>query len=196
MPQATGADTRARLIDAAAELLEEKGYAGASVAEITRRAGITPGALYRHFPAKAELIVEVIREIASAELARMRAAADSAESHTEQLDAVVATAARQALVKPHLAWSLAYEPVDPLVDGARLELRRAYRARMAALLRRGAASGAFTIDDPDITAAAIVGLTFEALVGPLSHATRHGEDSGVTLDRIVVLCRRVAGAGP
>jgi AcrR family transcriptional regulator len=49
--------TRDRLIRAAREVLERGGYATASVIAIAERAGVSAGALYRHFPSKAELFV-------------------------------------------------------------------------------------------------------------------------------------------
>jgi AcrR family transcriptional regulator len=58
---ARGEATRERLLSAAVELLEEGGYAAASVAAIAERGGVSAGALYRHFPSKAELFVEVFR---------------------------------------------------------------------------------------------------------------------------------------
>ena len=69
-----GDATRERLLEAAVELLEEGGYAAASVATITARSGVSAGALYRHFPSKAELFVEVFRSAAEEELAALREA--------------------------------------------------------------------------------------------------------------------------
>ena len=42
-------DTTARLLTAAAEVFAEKGYDGAGVAEIARRAGLTTGAIYSRY---------------------------------------------------------------------------------------------------------------------------------------------------
>ncbi|MCU0270976.1 MAG: TetR/AcrR family transcriptional regulator [Acidimicrobiales bacterium] len=53
--------THDRLVDAAAEVFAEKGYDGAGVAEIARRAGLTTGAIYSRFRGKAELLAEAIR---------------------------------------------------------------------------------------------------------------------------------------
>lgn len=55
-------ETRERLINAAAVVFESKGYAGATVAEIAREAGVTTGAIYAHYSGKAELLVDAIRE--------------------------------------------------------------------------------------------------------------------------------------
>ena len=49
-------ETRARLVDAAAEVFSERGYDGAGVQEIARRAGLTTGAIYGRFTGKAELL--------------------------------------------------------------------------------------------------------------------------------------------
>ena len=49
-----------RLLAAATEVFAEKGYAGAGVAEIARRAGVTTGAIYSRYRGKAELLAEAI----------------------------------------------------------------------------------------------------------------------------------------
>lgn len=50
------ASSRARLIDATLACLAELGYAGASLPEIVRRAGLSNGGLWRHFRSKADLL--------------------------------------------------------------------------------------------------------------------------------------------
>jgi AcrR family transcriptional regulator len=53
-------DTARRLVAAAAEVFAEKGYDGAGVAEIARRAGLTTGAIYSRFSGKAELLAVAV----------------------------------------------------------------------------------------------------------------------------------------
>lgn len=55
------AQNRAALIEAARLLLNEKGFEGASVAEISARAGLTQGAFYRQFATKDEVIALACR---------------------------------------------------------------------------------------------------------------------------------------
>jgi len=50
-----------RLLKAAIKLFVKKGYKGSSVAEITKEAGLTRGALYCHFETKEHLAREIIR---------------------------------------------------------------------------------------------------------------------------------------
>ena len=52
--------TRDRLLAAATAVFSERGYDGAGVQEIARRAGLTTGAIYANFSGKAELLFEAI----------------------------------------------------------------------------------------------------------------------------------------
>lgn len=52
--------TRVRLLESAAEVFSEQGYAGASISAIADRAGVTSGAIYRHFESKADLLLHVV----------------------------------------------------------------------------------------------------------------------------------------
>jgi AcrR family transcriptional regulator len=60
--------TRAKLIDAAAQVFAEKGYDRAGVQEISRRAGLTTGAIYGRFAGKAELLQAAIESRTTDEL--------------------------------------------------------------------------------------------------------------------------------
>ncbi|MFG1943893.1 TetR family transcriptional regulator [Nonomuraea sp. NPDC048826] len=57
----TAAETRERLLRAAAEVFAERGYDGTRVADIAAAAGVSNGALYAHFGSKAELLVAALR---------------------------------------------------------------------------------------------------------------------------------------
>ena len=52
--------TRDRLVEAAAQVFAERGYDGARVQEIVRRAGLTTGAIYGNFRGKADLLLAAI----------------------------------------------------------------------------------------------------------------------------------------
>jgi AcrR family transcriptional regulator len=56
------AQTRAALLEAAAELFVERGLQGASVEAIAERAGFTRGAFYSNFASKEEVFAEVLQE--------------------------------------------------------------------------------------------------------------------------------------
>jgi AcrR family transcriptional regulator len=52
--------TRARILAEAERLFAERGFEGVSMPAIAAAAGITPGAIYRHFDGKTELFFQVI----------------------------------------------------------------------------------------------------------------------------------------
>jgi AcrR family transcriptional regulator len=56
------AQTRAALLDAAARIFVDRGFAGASVETITAEAGYTRGAFYSNFATKEELFVALLQE--------------------------------------------------------------------------------------------------------------------------------------
>jgi AcrR family transcriptional regulator len=56
------AQTRARLLEAAALLYARRGFAGATLDEVASEAGFTKGALYAHFGSKENLLVALVEE--------------------------------------------------------------------------------------------------------------------------------------
>jgi AcrR family transcriptional regulator len=56
------ARTRAELIDTAAAVFAQRGYAGASVEEIAERAGYSHGAVYANFAGKSDLFLAVFEQ--------------------------------------------------------------------------------------------------------------------------------------
>jgi len=58
-----GEATRDRLLDAAEEVFAEMGFFRASIAEITRRAGVAQGTFYLYFKAKEEIFRELVRQL-------------------------------------------------------------------------------------------------------------------------------------
>lgn len=185
--------TRERLVLAARSLLEDGGYTAASVQAIAERAGVATGALYRHFPSKAELFVEVFRDAAKRDLVAMRDAAVTGR-HVERLEAAVATFARRALRSRRLAWALVYEPLDAAVDAERVRYRRDYARRMAEFVRERVDAGELPDQDPDTTAAALVGGIAEALVSPLSPVAGGNADPDAVIVALTAFCRRAVGA--
>jgi AcrR family transcriptional regulator len=70
----TAAETRERLLRAAADAFAERGYDGTRVADIAAAAGVSNGALYAHFASKADLLVDALRTHGRNMLAEMLAA--------------------------------------------------------------------------------------------------------------------------
>ncbi|HUA44700.1 MAG TPA: TetR/AcrR family transcriptional regulator [Solirubrobacteraceae bacterium] len=193
MSTVAGIGTRERLLAAARELIEEGGYGAAPVVAIAERAGVAAGTLYRHFPSKADLFLDVFRSVCAGEERAMRAAADAVAPEAgavARLEAVVGTFAERALQNQRLAWALLAEPVDRVVDAERLAYRGRYAELIAGELRAAIGAGEVPEQDVAFTAAALVGGCGEALVGPLSSVD--GSDEVVAA--IQTFVRRAVGA--
>jgi AcrR family transcriptional regulator len=80
----TAAETRERLLRAAADVFAQRGYDGTRVADIAAAAGVSNGALYAHFGSKGELLVAALRAHGRRMLATVFAA-DPNRSITELL---------------------------------------------------------------------------------------------------------------
>lgn len=59
-PKEQKAETRGRILTAAARLFRESGYDGVGVDAIMREAGLTPGGFYSHFASKEALFAEAM----------------------------------------------------------------------------------------------------------------------------------------
>jgi AcrR family transcriptional regulator len=101
------ATTRDRLLAAAAEVFAERGYEGAALADIARRAGLTTGAVYSRFRNKAELLLEVVRGALEAQQAAAVAASRGAAAAFPDLVAEFVdpgrAASRALVVEAHVA---------------------------------------------------------------------------------------------
>ena len=73
-------ETRAKLIQAARKAFAAKGYAAASMDDLTAEVGLTRGALYHNFGGKKGLLQAVIDQIDAEMLARLRSVQDRAEN--------------------------------------------------------------------------------------------------------------------
>ncbi|MEN6541767.1 TetR/AcrR family transcriptional regulator [Parvibaculum sp.] len=77
-------ETRAKLISAGRTAFAAKGYAAASMDELTAGVGLTRGALYHNFGDKKGLLQAVIDQIDAEMLARMRAAGSQGQTPWER----------------------------------------------------------------------------------------------------------------
>lgn len=172
---------RAAIVQSAAELLAEHGYAGCSIAAVAARSEVAAGTVYNHFIGKVDLVAEVFRSIVSHEVEIVRAAAATGGA-AECVTAVVETFARRALKSPRRAYVLLVEPVDPVIDELRLEFRRAFRDVITETISRGIASGELPPQNAPIVAAALVGAFGEALIGPLATGTEDPDTIPTLID--------------
>src|SRR4029079_13715172 len=94
------ARTREAIVAAAHDQIAQDGYASASVIAVAQRAGVATGSVYRYFPSRAELFVEVSRRAAGRELELIAEIVDRPGSVRERLRGRVEAVRRRALAPP------------------------------------------------------------------------------------------------
>ena len=62
VPRANGVASRRRILDAAAEIAGERGYAGTSIGDVSARSGLPKSSIYWHFSDKDALFAAVIQD--------------------------------------------------------------------------------------------------------------------------------------
>ena len=155
---------RGAIVDAASELMAERGFEGVRVQEVARRAGVTTGAIYAHFAGRHELLVAAIGQYEGKAEALLSAFDFDA---ARAADAIVAMGAGLAEdpnlgVRPFAIEALVAARREPdLADLMRGKIERA-RTQMEALVVRAQADGSI---DADLDAASVAKWLQAMLVG-------------------------------
>jgi len=148
-PRPAGPRRVVRLIEAAAIVFAEAGYAAAAVDEIARRAGVTIGALYGHFASKEELFLTVLEDHFESGLTRLEETLRRQPDAETRLYAVVGFFDR--LANEQRRWALLriefwlYALRHPELLPRLAEVQRRNREAIAALVQRYLPS----LDDAD-----------------------------------------------
>jgi AcrR family transcriptional regulator len=169
-------DLRAACLRAAMELLEDDGAAGLSVRAVARRAGVSPGAPYRHYADRDALVSAVAAE-GYRELAGYLSAAHPSPSTPDDLAAVAVAYVQFALEHRALFRTMFSDPCDG-DSSERVAATTAIAEYVGALVRR-----AFPGVDPDALSTAlwavVHGLAFLYLDGKLDTSTPQAVGDGV-----------------
>jgi len=189
---------RNAILQAAREAAAEGGMAAVQIAPVASRANVAAGTVYRYFPSKADLLSELIADVAHAEAEAIRHAAEAAPGPSSALAAAVTTC--RACGSLHkLAWGVLAEPVDVDVTASRWPAARD-RGGDRSADRGGDAGPGTASQDTALAATAVLGALHERRSAPLapqsddpsSCATRAKRDA-VALRAVGVLDARARG---
>jgi AcrR family transcriptional regulator len=188
------AGARERILLATRALVAAGGYRNAPVTAVAAEAGVSTGLIYRHFPSKAELFVEVLTAAVAHELRIFEAIAAEPLPAPERLRRAITAFVRRALAGPGLAYAFIAEPVDPEVEAERIRCRRLFGDVFRRIIADGIEDGSFPVQDTAVAAACIVGAFTEALVGPTAPSRDAHGDENALVASICGFCLRAAGA--
>jgi len=154
-------ENRAALVEAAGRLFRERGIDGVGVAEISKKAGLTHGALYAQFPSKEALAAEAFTSALEPGLEKMTAdRAGRAATLTDFLDDYLSFDHRDDLRQDKIVcerFTEGFEQFVALIEhglGASTlegDKRQRAQAMMAAMIGGVAASRAIVKVDPKLS---------------------------------------------
>ncbi|MET3662585.1 TetR/AcrR family transcriptional regulator [Aquamicrobium ahrensii] len=161
MARTAGSDgerTEAAIREAAVDLIARHGYEAVTMRQLAARVGVQPAALYRYFPTKEELLFTLMRAHMEALLGAWNDARPSSGDAAERLSAFVANHIAfhiERRSQTHVS-NMELRSLSPERLTIILRLRTSYEKELRAILREGAESGVFDIDDIGLTAMAII----------------------------------------
>ncbi len=189
-------ETSRRMVLGAIDAFAERGYHATTTRDIAARAGLSPAALYVHYPSKAALLAQISLVGHEAALTLVEEAfARGGDDHVARLAAVAAefTAwhARHHRVARVVQYELAALPDD--VRPAVADLRRRTEGLVADAITDGVAAGAMWVAEPRRVARAVLSLGVDVArwYDPAGRDTP--EDLGALYGELAV---RMVGAGP
>jgi AcrR family transcriptional regulator len=156
------------IIAAARDAASEGGMAAVQIVPVAQRAGIAAGTVYRYFPAKTDLVAALLAQLSAREIGALRRAAEAAPGPLSALAASIMTFAARALRHRQLAFAAIAEPVDAELDAARLEFRQSLAGEFAQRISAAVSRALLPEQDSALSAAALLGLLVEGLIGPLA----------------------------
>jgi AcrR family transcriptional regulator len=186
-----GESTRERILQSAAEVLAQHGYAGSTLNDIAERAGTKAGSLYYYFDSREDLLREIMTRGITETVQHVTAAVDELDATAtsqDRLAAAVTAHVRYLLIENGIARAsirtLGQAP--PEVEGPATELHRDYGRYLAGLIADATADGFL---DPAIDARVLRLL----IVGAANWSTAwYRPDGEASVDDIADLAARLA----
>jgi AcrR family transcriptional regulator len=142
------------IIRAAALVFHDKGYHGATMADIAAEVSLTAGSLYHHFPSKEDLLIAVLDAGLGQITAEIRAIAEGGDPPAEKLLQIVHSHIRSEIENANIAAAVIFESRALLAVPEARERFIHQRDGLEALYRRviedGVAAGDFRAVDVGI----------------------------------------------
>ncbi len=136
-----GEETRARIVAQAAELFNQHGFEGSSLAALMEATGLEKGGIYRHFSSKEELAVEAFDYAWGAAMEARMHGLDSVPNSVDRLKQFVANfVERRPAVTggcPLLNTAIDADDGNDILRLRALKALRGWRGRLGSIIRQG-----------------------------------------------------------
>jgi AcrR family transcriptional regulator len=163
---------RGELLDAARQVVLERGMASTRIADIAKATNVSGGLVHYHFATKDDLMAEMLRATSAVEQEQLGDIVDARATALERLDRVLRyyiprTRTDQSWILWIEAWAAALR--TPAMRAILLELERAWLQALEQVIRDGVTAGEFSCPDPAASAERLDAL----LDGLMARATVH-----------------------
>ena len=176
---------REQLLDAAAALLVEKGFASMTVAEVAERAGVAKGTVYLYFDTKESLVAGLQAKYDEALVEQVRVLNQGGGSELARLESFL-----RATLDFHVAERQLHEVLFHQAGMRDDETLRTLAGELERYISAGVETGAFHVDDARFTAEFMLHGLHGALVAHL-HDRRTGRTRFIASCSAV--CRQLLG---
>jgi AcrR family transcriptional regulator len=133
--------TRQRIVELAAPIFNQRGFAGSSMQDVMEATGLEKGGLYRHFTSKEELAAEAFRYAMSKAMRTRTDGLDSALSPLDKLRALICRFIEQPSALPGgcplLNTAVDADDGNPMLRKLALDGFCDWRERLAAIVQEG-----------------------------------------------------------
>jgi AcrR family transcriptional regulator len=162
-----------RLLTGAIDAFAERGFQATTTRDIASRAGMSPAALYVHYPSKERLLFEISLYGHQAALGVLQEAGDR-PSPTERLRSMVSAFTAWHAEHHTIARVVQYElaALSPEHFAEVATIRRAISALIEQVLADGVADGSFTVEDLPGTTLAVLSLSIDVARWYTPHRTK------------------------
>jgi TetR/AcrR family transcriptional regulator, cholesterol catabolism regulator len=158
--EATFADRRAEIVDLAAKLFAERGYASTGIRDISDAANLARGALYYYIGSKESLLGEINDRAFDPLLEAIRAIAALDIPAAERLRMISTRILAQIMEHRDYVWVFFHEHRS-LTGERRVTVERKqaeFEALLEGVFRQGVQAGEFKVDDIRVVTQAFVGM--------------------------------------
>jgi AcrR family transcriptional regulator len=177
---ARSGDSSRRLIEAAIEAFADRGYHATTTRDIATRVGLSPAALYVHFPSKQALLGEISVVGHEAALGLVERSAAVPGSPLTRVESVIRAFTAWHAERHRVARVVQHE-LAALADADRhrvLDIRRQIEGVVEAQLEAGNASGEMDVPDPRAVARALLSLSVDVARWYDPRGSRTAEEIG------------------
>jgi TetR/AcrR family transcriptional regulator, transcriptional repressor for nem operon len=186
-----GEMTRQRIIEEAAPIFNQRGYAGCSMQDVMEATGLEKGGIYRHFESKEELAAEAFKFAISEAFRVRRVGADAIENRLERIKYLVRRFVDVPSPVPGgcpmMNAAIDSDDGNPVLRGLAKEAIADWKKRLSVLVREGIERGEIRegTDPRRISNVVVAALEGALMISRLERNRTAVQDAAVVLEGIL-----------